>query len=74
MKKNKNRRCSSYHLFLAISFQWTRFTPPNIVSIEDLNSHRIGEVFIRDVMVVYHLSTTYLYPWLTSHYNALQKP
>jgi hypothetical protein len=29
----------------------------NIVSIEDLNSHRTGEVFIGDVMVVYN---TYL--------------
>jgi hypothetical protein len=55
--EKKNKRCSSYHLFIAISFPCCRYTPPNIVSIEDLNSRRVGELFIGDIMVVY---STYL--------------
>ena len=41
-------------LFSAIAIPWYSSATRNIVSIEDLNSCRTGEVFIRDVMVVYN--------------------
>jgi hypothetical protein len=42
-----------HRLFYAFLVRRPRYTASTIVSIEGLNSHRTGEIFVGDIMAIY---------------------
>jgi hypothetical protein len=59
-RKKKQKKNANYHShYFSCSKNVTRseLITPKILSIEGLNNHRIGQVFIEDIMVIY---STYL--------------
>jgi hypothetical protein len=57
MQKKMIQNYHSHYFFCSKNVTRYKLIPPNILSIEGLNSRRTGQVFVEDIMVVY---STYL--------------